>query len=308
MSLKLTHIFGDRIRLNYNDCRLLEYVFVSQQDSFESPRPYFCPMYTLAGDEITCYRPYDHVWHVGLSMTWAYLNDQNFWGGNTYVHGEGYKALNNVGQTRHVSWNEMTCGDHQAHLDHSLEWVTSDGDVWLSERRKIDISTGMASVGEWSIGIHMEFRNVSGELIQINSPMTRGRPLAGYGGLFWRGPRSFTNARLFSAQQDGEDIITNPNEWVAFCGPHDGTGNYSTLIFIDSAENLRYPTKWWGRNEQYACISSSFVYDEEYELEPDAVLRLKYQLVICNGDRDRDEVGEIVQRYSENAADGYTAM
>lgn len=296
MSLKLTHIFDDRIRLDYENHSLLEYVFVSKQPPFESPRPYFCPMYTLAGDEVTAFRPYDHLWHVGLSMTWTYLNDQNFWGGNTYVHGEGYKALDNVGQTRHISWNQLACDTHHAHLDHDLEWITNTGDVWLSERRKIDISTDRASDGEWSLRVQMAFENISGDLIQIGSPTTRGRPRAGYGGLFWRGPRSFTHGNLFSAEHDGEDIVANPNEWVAFSGPHDGTGNYSTLIFIDSSENPRYPTKWWGRSEQFACVSSSFVYDESYELKPEAGLRLSYQVVICNGVRDRDEVHQIVVR------------
>lgn len=308
MTLQLTHVLYDRVKLHFAGQPLLDYVFVSRADTFESPRPYFCPIYTLAGDDITSFRPHDHPWHVGLSMTWAYLNEQNFWGGNTYVHGEGYQALDNVGQTKHISWNQVACGLNQAHLDHNLHWITQAGDVWLSERRIIDISTEEASNGEWSITLHMTFQNVSGELIQIGSPMTRGRPLAGYGGLFWRGPRSFTGATLFSAEQDGEDIVTHPNEWVAFLGQHDGTGNYSTVIFIDSPLNPRYPTKWWGRSEQFACVSSSFVYDEVYELRPDAELRLSYQIVICNGEHNRHEVGQIVQRYTKDTESRNSVM
>lgn len=299
MTLQLTHIFDDCIKLHFENQPLLHYVFVSHEDASESPRPYFCPIYTLAGDDITAFRPYDHPWHVGLSMTWAYLNDENFWGGNTYIHGEGYKPLDNVGQTKHISWNQVDCQQQHVHLDHNLQWITNTGDVWLSERRQINISTDTASNGEWSLLMQMAFQNVSRETLQIGSPLTRGRPLAGYGGLFWRGPRSFTGAKLFSAKHDGEAIVTHPKEWVAFSGPHDGTGNHSTVIFIDSPLNPRYPTKWWGRNEQFAGISSSFVYDEVYDLKPGDELRLSYRVVICNGERDRHEVSQIVERYAQ---------
>lgn len=297
MSLELTHIFNDRIKLSYNQQALFDYVFVSQEVPFESPRPYFYPLNSLAGDNLACYRPYDHLWHVGLSMTWTYLNEQNFWGGNTYIHGEGYKALDNVGQTQHVSWNDITCDNNHAHLDHNLVWVNSHGETWLKEQRSIHISTEQAMAGFWSLEIAMRFENVSGNAITIGSPLTKGRPLAGYGGLFWRGPRSFTHANLFSAEQEGEDIVTHPKEWVAFAGPHDGTGRHSTLIFIDSPQNLRYPTKWWGRNEQFACVSSSFVYDEEYQFEADASLELSYKLLLCNDLRDVQQVAALVQDF-----------
>ena len=39
---------------------------------------------------MTGYRPSDHRWHKGLQMTSSHLSGQNFWGGNSYVHGEGY--------------------------------------------------------------------------------------------------------------------------------------------------------------------------------------------------------------------------
>ena len=44
----------------------------------------------------------------------------------------------------------------------------------------------------WTLGFATTFTNVTESVLVLGSPTTEGRPNAGYGGLFWRGPRSFT--------------------------------------------------------------------------------------------------------------------
>jgi hypothetical protein len=43
----------------------------------------------------------------------------------------------------------------------------------------------------WALVFDTTMGNVSGDTLRIGSPTTKGRENAGYGGLFWRGPRSF---------------------------------------------------------------------------------------------------------------------
>lgn len=295
MSLHVTHFPQDRIRLTYDGKPLFDYVYVSTVDPFEAPRPYFAPLYTLAGDDVTLFRPHDHPWHVGLSMTWTYINEQNLWGGNTYVHGEGYQPLDNVGATRHLEWHQLAGEGEKATLDHTLAWVTSFGETWLHERRVIIVDTHQASLGVWSLQLAMRFENVSGKRLQIDSPLTRGLPNIGYGGLFWRGPRSFHYGELFAANGErSETMVGKPNPWIAFCGQHDGSNHYSTLIFIDDPHNDRYPTRWWARNEQYAGVSSSFVYDEPFVFKPGQTLALSYRVWVCNGKHNHAEVNALL--------------
>jgi hypothetical protein len=297
LRLQLTHIYDNRLKLTYGDTPLFDYVYNSQAVPFESPRPYFHPMYSLAGDNVTVFRPYDHLWHVGLSMTWTYINDQNFWGGNTYVHGQGYIPLNNVGRTQHIAWKQLECQPQQALFTHQLAWITSYGETWLSEERHIAVNLQHAEAGIWTLDFTMQFRNVSDKQLEVGSPVTHGRPLAGYGGLFWRGPRSFLNGKFFAAGgQQGEAIVSNPNVWVAYSGKHDGSNRASTIIFVDDAQNQRYPTKWWGRDEPYACISSSFVYDEPFIFKPGQELALKYRVLLCNGEYDMEAVNNVIKQ------------
>src|SRR5690349_22298379 len=74
------------VELLHDGKQLFRYVYdVSGVDLYESPKPYFHPVRTLAGNEVTIFRPHDHVWHKGIQMTLTDVGGANFWGGPTYV-------------------------------------------------------------------------------------------------------------------------------------------------------------------------------------------------------------------------------
>ncbi len=62
-----------------------------------SPRPYLHRVATLAGTVVTAQHPADHDWHNGVGMAIPDVNGTSFWGGGTYVHGQGYVLLDNHG-------------------------------------------------------------------------------------------------------------------------------------------------------------------------------------------------------------------
>src|SRR5215831_7409494 len=101
------HLLGRRVDVRHRDRLLFRYVYAPDTPPVESPRPYFHPLRTLAGDVVTIFRPHDHRWHHGLSMTSANLSGENFWGGPTYVDGQGYAQLPNNGTVRHESWESL---------------------------------------------------------------------------------------------------------------------------------------------------------------------------------------------------------
>lgn len=62
-------------------------------------------MRTLVGNEVTLFRPHDHVWHKGIAMTWAQLSGQNVWGGPTYLRDQDYVQLPNNGRVEYRAWD-----------------------------------------------------------------------------------------------------------------------------------------------------------------------------------------------------------
>jgi hypothetical protein len=287
----LIHTLHDAVEFRLGEQTLFRYVYEPPEAQVESPRPYFHPLRTLAGNEVTLYRPHDHVWHKGLSMTCAQLSGHNFWGGATYVPGQGYVQLNNNGRIRHRKWEDIQCDEERVDLHEALTWCTADGDTWLREKRRISAREFDASAGYWALDLEFRLENVRGAPLIFGSPTTRGRPMAGYGGLFWRGPRSFLGGTVLAGGGlEGPEVMGRRAPWLAYTGAHDGRDAQSTLVFIDRPGNAGYPNKWFVRNDPYPGVCFSFMFDEEYALAPDDELVLAYRIVIADGAWTRHQI------------------
>jgi hypothetical protein len=109
---------------------------------------------------------------------------------------------------------------------------------------------------------------------------------AGYGGLFWRGPRSFTNGTVQSPDRTGADDLRGTRaEWFAFRGRHDGTGRSSTLLIVDDAANPRHPPQWFTRSAEFACLNPAPFFSEEVVVGHGSTIRFRYAVVVASGDR-----------------------
>jgi hypothetical protein len=301
METSLTHTLGRHVELHAGDRLLFRYDYAPDIPAVEAPKPGFHPLGTLAGETVTLFRPHDHRWHQGLTMTSANLSGENFWGGPTFVDG-GYAQLDNVGRIEHEGWEAIDSTGALPRLTERLAWITRAGERWLDERRTIDVVEVSREAGRWTLGLGFDLRNVSGRVLQLGSPTTAGRPMAGYGGLFWRGPRSFLGGRILAAGgQEGPDIMGREAPWLAFGGRHDGRDAASTIVFVDHAENPRHPTRWFVRNDPYACVSCSFMFDEEYPLAPGEGLDLRYRVIVGDGAWEPEEIEEHVARLAPAA-------
>ena len=97
-----------------------------------TPRPYLHPVRTRAGVVVSAHHPADHDWHNGVGMVIPDVNGTNFWGGGTYVHGQGYLMLDDHGVI--VGGSPDLDGDG---FRQDLQWMGRDGSVQLREQRSI---------------------------------------------------------------------------------------------------------------------------------------------------------------------------
>ncbi|MYS56355.1 oxidoreductase, partial [Streptomyces sp. SID6013] len=200
--LSLTHVHGDRVTVSHGAAgtELFSYVYRPEAD-WEAPKPYLHPVRTLSGALVTDYRPNDHRWHKGLQLTASHLSGQNLWGGNTYVHGEGYRALpERVGSMAHVAFGEVGVEGGRAVITEKLTWHPHGGELWAEEERRIEAGDADPDTGSWTLTWTSAVTNRRAEPLRFGSPTTHGRPAAGYTGLFWRGPRAFRGGRVFTAE------------------------------------------------------------------------------------------------------------
>lgn len=271
------------------DLELLRYAYRPETDPFESPKPYLHPVRTLAGDVVTGYRPHDHRWHKGIQMTASHLSGENFWGGGSYVRGEGYLDLPNVGSMRHRGFTELIDSGDRISLVELLDWHTQTGARWVEERRSIIV--GDVVDGSWSLDFATSLHNVRGEPLSFGSPATNGREQAGYTGLFWRGPRAFTGGTVLAAGgQGGPEMMGRRARWLAYVGRHDEVDRASTLLFVDGPDNQSAPTHWFVRNEPFPAVNPSFAFHQEVTLHAGETLDLRYRLVVADAAWDRSRL------------------
>jgi hypothetical protein len=287
----------DRMRFGAGGTVLAEYVVTPATPEADSPKPYLHPLRTTAGETVTAVRPHDHTWHNGLQFTMANLSGENFWGGRTYVRGRGYTPLDNNGTVRHVRWDGVDRAAGHCALRHELAWCTAAGAHWLTEHRTLRFGDVSLAGGHWTLTWTSRLANVSGRELRWGSPVTEGRDTAGYGGLFWRGPRSFTGGSVRTP--DGRTAATAMGHrapWLAFTGRHDVSLRTSTLLFADSPANAGHPTAWYVRAEPFPVVSFASTYHRPRLLAPGEELTLTHHLVVIDGEWTGDRLGRHVAR------------
>jgi hypothetical protein len=284
--LDIRHDIDSAVTVSDGETELFRYVYRPDSPQLESPKPYLHPIRTRAGHLVSLFRPWDHVWHKGIALSLPHVGEENFWGGPTYVHGQFYVQLENNGTQLHRRFTRMEQVDGTAELVHELDWNTQDGAPWLTERRAL--SARLLSAEAWMLTFETELRNVSGADLAIGSPTTKGRENAGYGGLFWRGPRAFTGGRLVTAEGSGSgnDMRGRRHEWMGFAGRHDDVDGTALVLMVDDPSNPHHPPQWFARSEEFACLNPAPFFSEELTIPHGEAVRFRYGVGIADADAE----------------------
>ncbi|MCT2591552.1 PmoA family protein [Streptomyces sp. N2-109] len=273
---------------------IAQYVYRPDTPDEESPKPYLHPIRTLSGAPVSVYRPWDHRWHKGLQLTWSHLSGDNFWGGPTFEQGapgHGYVWRNNHGSQQHNVFDTCDSQGTQVSIRHQLDWISSTGGTWMDERRSLRFHSADLARGVWALDFATDLTNVHTEPLRMGSPTTHGRPNAGYTGLFWRGPRSWTGAALRAAGgHEGDAVMGAEAAWAAISGEHDDTDGAGTVLALAGTSSASVPLKWFARSEPFACLNASPAYDTEIKLAPGEALSLRHRFVFIDSACERDEL------------------
>jgi Methane oxygenase PmoA len=290
-ALTVTHEHGMRIGVAVGEVEIASYVYGPGVAAFEAPKPYMHPMRTLSGALVSAYRPHDHRWHKGAQMTWSHVSGQNFWGGNTYVHGRGYVPLDNVGAMRHDRFDVIDLTGDELTLRETLTWVASTGERWVAETRTLRWHGVDVERGIWALDFATQLRNIRGEELELGSPTTHGRPNAGYTGFFWRGPRGFTGGEIITAAGGGgpETMGTSDSPWLAYTGKNDDVDGGSTLLVLAGSTSHGTIT-WFVRNDPFPAVNPSPAFDKEITLADGETLALRHRVVVADRIWTREEI------------------
>ncbi|MEU5640375.1 DUF6807 domain-containing protein [Streptomyces milbemycinicus] len=257
-----------------------------------SPRPYLHPVRTLAGITVTESRPADHPHHLGVGMAVPDVAGRNFWGGRTYVRGQGPTELDNHGSQRHLGW---LLRDPDGFVE-ELSWVAG-GRQLLLERRTVAVrALSHGADGCWALDFTTALTNVTGETVTIGSPATNGRPGAGYGGFFWRAPRRSEPPRVFSADGEGDSAVHGrPSDWLALAAED------WTLVFAGATGDTR-ADPWFVRTGDYSGVGSALAWDRRLAIAPADTVTRRIVTAVADGRLDRGVAARIGAQLSDKGA------
>lgn len=280
--LELHQSAADEVFVIDGEVTLFRYVLAPDLPQREAPRPFLHPIRTRGGHVVSLDRPHDHVWHKGIAWSLPVVGSENFWGGSTYVRGHGYVRCDNNGAQRHRSLDTAEVEDGLVRITHTLEWITQSGELLFTEKRRL--TARVLDGHAWLLTFETALTNVTDAVVSIGSPTTRGRENAGYGGLFWRGPRSFTGGAVVTPDGigSGTELRGQRHPWMAFAGRHDEIDAESVVVIADHPDNPRHPPQWFVRSEEFACLNPAPFFSDEYPLRPGETLRLRYGVVIAD--------------------------
>ncbi|MEV6790779.1 PmoA family protein [Streptomyces sp. NPDC051320] len=297
---------GTELAVTVGSTDIARYVYRPDTPVEESPKPYLYPLTTLSGAPLGVYRPWDHRWHKGLQMTWSHLSGDNFWGGPTFQEGapgHGYVWRKNHGQQQHRSFETDSTGTDDTkgpdiRVRQRLDWIASTGEMWFDETRTIRFHGADTERGIWALDFTTSLVNVHDTLLRLGSPTTHGRANAGYTGLFWRGPRSWTGADLVAAgHREGDAVMGAEAPWAAITGEHDEIDGAATVIAYAGTSSAAVPIKWFARSSAFACLNPSPAFDTEIKLEPGEPLDLAHRFVFVDRGLERSELDAVAAEF-----------
>ena len=156
---QLIHTLDSHMDLVHDDVTLFSYVYRSQVPAYESPRPYFHPLRTRGGKIVSGFRPHDHRWHHGLSMTCAHLSGQ-------ILMSDGREGAELMGQSS--PWLAYI-GQHDETDDYStLIWVDGAANPRHPTPWFVRNSTPMVCP---YFAFHQEYQQAASEVLNLSYRM-----------------------------------------------------------------------------------------------------------------------------------------
>jgi hypothetical protein len=208
-------------------------------------KPFFHPLYIPPIEEaVTCFRPWDHIWHTGVWFAWKYLNGINFWEEGPTIHDP-------LGRSIAVSTSSVKESKAAVKWTQQLEWRTDGGDHLLTEERRLIFWHHIPN-GTWAIDWESAFTAMVPVELDRTDPTNPETTWGGYGGLFMRLSRAFWEEECFldsEKRTDRSQIHGQSARWVDQCGRADGTlesrEQWAGVAILDHPHNLHHPTPWY---------------------------------------------------------------
>lgn len=285
---------SNHLALSKNEVIIWQLNFNKDQD-----KPYFHPLRTPAGFEITLERPSDHPWHRGLWFSFKDINGTNYWE-------EDVKKGVSKGRSIIKSVKTTLNKDFSAEVVILLSYQDSTGEI-LKEKRTLYVSSPVKDSG-YAIVWKQNFTALKKARLYLEKPAVHGGvKWGGYAGLSYRGSLSLQHPTFLASNgwkwsQDttgyGEKV-----KWIDVHGRVKGSENtYAGITMFDHPKNPRYPSPWyiWYASGKNLFFCTTFLFDEPMILEKREEMNLLYKTFIHDGEVSSGTLSKMFDAFSKS--------
>lgn len=250
-------------------------------------KPYFHPLRTPKGHNLTLERPKDHPWHRGLWFSWKDINGVNYWEEDPEKGiAEGRSIIKSV--------------DIDSEQDFSAKIVLTisyeeDQKPVIDETRTLVISSPVQK-NEYTIKWEQSFKILEEAVLYLEKPAKHGGVgWGGYAGLSFRGSDLLTDQHFTSSSgwENFEDLTGygEKERWMDMTAKVIGTNDYAGLTIYDAPSNPRYPSPYyiWFAKGQHTFFTPSLLFDGPMTLIKGESFLLDYLILIHDGKKSIKE-------------------
>jgi len=276
---------GSTLALIKEDLILWQFNFDKEKD-----KPYFHPLRTIKGYELTLERPADHTWHRGLWFSWKYINKVNYWEENA-------SSGLSKGRSKIDQVQIKTSKDFSSEIVLHLTYSDSTGSV-LKEVRTLLISAPNLKNNSYTVVWKHRFSAISDVVLDLEKPALHGGvSYGGYAGLAFRGASTlkqplFLASSGWSTTKDTTGFGSHERWMDMTAKASAGTDNLVGLTIFDHQSNPRSPSPWyiWYSSGHNLFFMPSLLFDGPMTLTKGKELELNYKCWIHDGRKSKKEI------------------
>ena len=252
-----------------------------------APKPFFHPVTTPSGANMTLIEPFDHLWHRGLWFAFKWVDGENFW-----EERDGYGSQHVVGLPR-VSHPDPSV----SRIDLDLDWVASgQTEPVIAEQRRFAIQV----VGD---ATQIDLTTTLRPARDITLDRTPYTTWGGYGGVAFRAtPLWHPTQRTVGDHVTDGFLLGETAPWCDVSGPIDGGANRSAgVAILDHPGNPRHPTPWYTGSGAGNFLNAAILFHEPMPLAANEPLELRYRILVHDGMWQAQDVRDQFERYVAEA-------
>jgi len=266
-------------------------------DSIFRKSAYIHPLLSPAGDTLTRIQPPDHYHHYGIWGPWTHTRIEgeriDFW---NLVEGQGTVLFNKFNDT----FSGPVFAGFNAHQEHINLKASQDKQIALNENLEVKL---------WDLG--RSDRYMVDYISTFNTPLESGILLEAYrygGGLGMRFTERWKKDNCSVLTSEGKDRLSADGTNARWCMV---TGEASTgegangILFLSYPENRAHPEpmRIWpidangGRGDMFFEFCP--IRHKEWNIEPNKDYRLKYRMVVFEGELSPEEAEGYWKAYAD---------